>query len=58
MLGNGGASFHTVLPNISIATAINLLHINHFHVLLEVDQVATLEHHLYWSALLPMCSLL
>jgi hypothetical protein len=56
MLGNGRLTLNAALPNISIATILFLSQVHHFHFLLQVDQVATLQQH--FRALLPMCNLL
>jgi hypothetical protein len=55
---NGGVTNNTALPNISIATTIWLLQVHHIYVLLEIDQVATSQHHFCQYALLPMYNLL
>jgi hypothetical protein len=58
MPGNGRVTFDGALPNISVATTLWLPQVHHFYSLPKVDQVATLQHHFCWSALLPMYSLL
>jgi hypothetical protein len=55
---NGGVTLDTALPNIFVATTLWLFQVHHFHVLPEIDQVATLQYYFCWSALLPMCNLL
>jgi hypothetical protein len=56
VLRNGGVILNETLLNCSIATFFFLPLIRHFHLVAEMDQVATLQHHFHRCALLPMCT--
>jgi hypothetical protein len=56
MLRNGGIILNETLLNCSIATFHFLPLIRHFHLVAEMDQVATSQHHLRSCALLPSCT--
>jgi hypothetical protein len=58
MLGNGEVILDEALPNIFITTTLRLPYIHHFYIVLEINQVATLQKYLCMTALLPMYSLL
>ena len=50
---NGGLIFNETLLNCSIATFHFLPLIGHFHLLVEIDQMATLQHHFRHYVLMP-----
>jgi hypothetical protein len=56
VLRNGGIILNETLLNYSIATFHFLPLIQHFHLVAEMDQVATSQHHLCRCALLPSCT--
>jgi hypothetical protein len=56
VLRNGGVILNETLLNCSIATFHFLPFIRHFHLVAEMDQVATSQHHFRRCALLPSCT--
>jgi hypothetical protein len=56
VLWNGGVILNEILLNCSIATFHFLPLIQHFHLVVEMDQAATLQHHFRSCALLPNCT--
>jgi hypothetical protein len=56
VLQNGGVILNETLLNYSIATFHFLPLIRHFHLVAEMDQVATSQHHFRRCALLPSCT--
>jgi hypothetical protein len=56
MLRNGGVILNETLLNCSIATFHFLPLIRHFHLVVEMDQVATSQHHFRRCAMLPSCT--
>jgi hypothetical protein len=53
---NGGVILNETLLNCSVATFLSLPLIRHFHLITEMDQVATSQQHFCRRALLPMCT--
>jgi hypothetical protein len=56
VLRNGGVILNEILLNCSIATFHFLPLIRHFHLVVEMDQVATSQHHFHSCTLLPSCT--
>jgi hypothetical protein len=56
VLWNGGVILNETLLNCSIATFHFLPLIRHFHLVVEMDQVATSQHHFRSYTLLPSCT--
>jgi hypothetical protein len=56
VLRNGGVILNETLLNCSIATFYLLPLIRHFHLVAEMDQVATSQHHFHSYTLLPSCT--
>jgi hypothetical protein len=56
VLQNGGVILNETLLNCSIATFHFLPLIRHFHFVVEMDQVATSQHHFRSCTLLPSCT--
>jgi hypothetical protein len=56
VLWNGGVILNETLLNYSIATSHFLPLIRHFHLVVEMDQVATSQHHFRSCTLLPSCT--
>jgi hypothetical protein len=56
VLRNGGVILNEILLNCSVATFHFLPLIRHFHLVVEMDQVATLQHHFRSCTLLPSCT--
>jgi hypothetical protein len=56
MLRSGGVILNETLLNCSIATFHFLPLIRHFHLVAEMDQVATSQHHFCSCTLLPSCT--
>jgi hypothetical protein len=56
VLRNGGVILNETLLNCSIATFHFLPLIRHFHLIAEMDQVVTSQHHFRRCTLLPSCT--